>query len=56
VAAGHGIIERWATMQCLLVVQPKQRIDKMNMTKWQPATGKIIVATYGVAAVGINIA
>jgi superfamily II DNA or RNA helicase len=42
-------------MLSLFLVLPKQKTERTSMTMLRGATDKVIVATYGVAAVGINI-
>ncbi len=55
IAAGQGIIERLGDGAVMVSGATKAKARQDEYDEVADATGKIIVATYGVAAVGINI-
>jgi superfamily II DNA or RNA helicase len=55
IAAGQGIIERLGDNAVMVSGATKAKDRQDEYDEVAEATGKIIVATYGVAAVGINI-
>jgi superfamily II DNA or RNA helicase len=55
IAAGQGIIERLGDNAVMVSGATKAKARQDEYDEVAEATGKIIVATYGVAAVGINI-
>jgi superfamily II DNA or RNA helicase len=55
VAAGHALIERLGDRAVFVSGATKAKDRQDEYDEVADATGKIIVATYGVAAVGINI-
>lgn len=55
IAAGQGIIERLGKNAVMVSGATKAKDRQDEYDEVAEATGKIIVATYGVAAVGINI-
>jgi superfamily II DNA or RNA helicase len=55
VAAGHSLVERLGDRAVFVSGATKAKDRQDEYDEVAEATGKIIVATYGVAAVGINI-
>jgi superfamily II DNA or RNA helicase len=55
IAAGQGLIERLGENAVMVSGATKAKARQDEYDEVADATGKIIVATYGVAAVGINI-
>ena len=55
VAAGHALVERLGDKAVFVSGATKAKARQDEYDEVADATGKIIVATYGVAAVGINI-
>ena len=55
IAAGHGIIERLGDNAVFVSGSTKSKTRQDEYDEIATSTGKIIVATYGIAAVGINI-
>ena len=55
IAAGHGLVERLGNNAVMVSGATKAKARQDEYDEVAEATGKIIVATYGVAAVGINI-
>ena len=55
VAAGHALVERLGDKAVFVSGATKSKDRQSEYDEVAEATGKIIVATYGVAAVGINI-
>jgi superfamily II DNA or RNA helicase len=55
VAAGHALVELLGDMAVFVSGATKAKARQDEYDEVAEATGKIIVATYGVAAVGINI-
>lgn len=55
IAAGQGLLERLGDQAVMVSGATKAKVRQNEYDEVAESTGKIIVATYGVAAVGINI-